>query len=158
MELASWYAGRILPAVKTPFVLALSLAAMGCNQAPIGTPAGDNNYDDPDDPGQQGIGTNSDSGVPDAYGKTCVAARDCPAAFLCSYPTAEDAGLCSATGQCFPYTMTSGCDASVACGCSDVEVPLCAPPGFAPSPIQSMGACVANDASTEAGESDASTD
>lgn len=129
------------------------LVVISCGPTtPIGQPAGDNNYDDPDQPGQEGISTGSDAAV-DANGTPCVAARDCPAAFLCSYALSGDATTCGLKGVCLPYAPPAICEAGVACGCDNSEVLLCAPAGYAPAPIQSLGACdggAANDAGSDA--------
>ena len=119
----------------------LVLVVIACGPSgPIGQPAGSNNFDDPDQPGQQGVNTGAADAGYDAFGAPCVSARDCPAAFLCSYALA-DGGNCSPKGVCLPYTPTAGCDASVACGCDNSEVLLCAPAGYAPAPVQRLGAC-----------------
>ena len=131
----SWNGSRILRGVKR---LLLSAVILACSQQPIGTPAGSNNYDDPDDPGSPGMNGGSPEGG-DANGQACVAPRDCPAAFLCAYPVAN---MCAATGRCIPYTApTDGCDAAVACGCDNSAVQLCAPSGYAPHAVQSTSPC-----------------
>lgn len=128
--------GFILAHVRRAFV-AFVVFAFACSDKPIGPPAGDNNYDDPDDPGDPGQGSGGPDGSVDAYGQFCVAARDCPAVFVCAYPTAD---LCGAAGRCLPYD--GGCaGASVACGCTNVPVALCAPEGYAPEPVQSLSPC-----------------
>lgn len=133
----------------------LTLAALACTQQPIGSPAGDNNFDDPDDPGQTGV-SSGEGGVRDAFGASCVAPRDCPAAFLCSYALPSGGPVCGATGICLPYDTMAGCDASVACGCDNTEVQLCAPAGYSPAPVQSLGPCdggvVVNDAGADASD------
>ncbi len=133
---------------------------------PIGLPAGSNNYDDPDDPGQSGQNTGGSDGAIDAYGRACLAARDCPADMACSYPIANG---CSAQGSCLPYTTVTGCSTQYACGCDGTNVPMCAPPGYALKPVTSLGACDAgvvtidagsdaNDASSSDAASDVATD
>lgn len=102
-----------------------------CSWQPIGEPAGDENYDDPDDPGNTGQKVFMPE-AGDAVGKACVAARDCPAAFLCSYPI--DGG-CEAPGQCLPFTAAPGCDASFMCACDNTIVDTCAPAGYASKQI-----------------------
>jgi hypothetical protein len=126
--------------------------ATACTEHPIGDPAGSNNFDDPDDPGQSGQNSSGPDASGDASGRFCVAARDCPAAFVCAYPIAD---ACGASGRCLPYGIA--CDASAACGCDGTSVPLCAPAGFAPKPVKSESACNAppSDAGIDAG-SDAS--
>ena len=134
---------------------AAALAA-ACVDQPIGDPAGSNNYDDPDDPGNPGISSGAPDASGDAYGKPCTAARDCPAAFTCAYSIAS---ACSAAGQCLPYDGGAACDAAVACGCDQTDVVLCAPEGFAPKPVASASACGAQlDAGTDAESSDAAGD
>jgi hypothetical protein len=118
--------------------LLLLLALGACTQKPIGDPAGSNNFDDPFDPGQNGINSGTPDASGDAYGRFCVAPRDCPAAFLCAYPVAD---LCGATGRCLPYTQPDVCDAAVACGCDNAPVPMCAPQGYTPHPVRSLGSC-----------------
>jgi len=126
---------------------------MACSEQPIGVPAGDNNYDDPDDPGQNGQGNNGPDAAGDASGRFCVAARDCPANFVCAYSIAT---ACGAAGACMPYIPTTQCSSSLACGCDGTTTALCAPDGFATKPVSSLGACEAG-TSTDAG-SDAATD
>jgi hypothetical protein len=131
--------------------MALVVVALACSDKPIGPPAGDNNYDDPDDPGDPGQGSGGPDGAVDAYGQFCVAARDCPAVFVCAYPIAD---MCGAAGRCLPYAPDGGCEgAGIACGCTNMPVVLCAPEGYAPAPVQSVGAC---DAGTVDAGSDAS--
>jgi hypothetical protein len=158
---------RILVVVRLASLLALIIVA-GCTQAPIGQPAGSNNYDDPYDPGNPG---QNSSGPPDAggdaSGRFCVAARDCPATMVCAYPVAD---LCGAAGRCLPYDASpSGCTAPVACGCDGTNVPMCAPDGYAPNQaIASTSPCDAGapdatppDAAADAaddGSTDASSD
>ena len=127
------------PRVKLAWLFAL-LAVAACDGTPIGQPAGDNNYDDPDDPGNPGIGSGGPDASGDANGRPCTAARDCPAAFVCAYAIANG---CQAAGECLPYVMsdTGTCDAGFACGCDDAAVQLCAPTGYAPIPVQSATAC-----------------
>lgn len=131
---------RILCRVKLAYLLALVFTA-ACADKPIGLPAGSNNYDDPDDPGHPGIGSGGPDASGDAYGRACVAARDCPAAFVCAYDL--DAGCAAEGGVCLPYGDGGSieCDAAVACGCDGTDVMLCAPPGFAPAAVQSSAAC-----------------
>ena len=64
--------------------------------------------------------------------------RDCPAAFVCAYSI--DQGCSADGGVCLPFDV-EGCDASLACGCDDTEVMLCAPPGYAPKAVKSPNAC-----------------
>ena len=129
---------RILRTVKTAWLLPLLLIACGPD-APIGDPAGSNNFDDPDDPGQSGQNSSGPDGATDANGKACTAPRDCPASFVCAYPIAS---ACGAGGRCLPFDTTT-CDAGVAnaCGCDNSAVPLCAPSGYAPKPVSSAGPC-----------------
>jgi hypothetical protein len=123
-----------------------------CTQQPIGLPAGSNNYDDPDDPGHPGIASGAPDASGDAYGRFCVSARDCPAAFVCAYAIADS---CGAVGQCLPYTGYVTCDAGTACGCDGTDVLLCAPDGYAPNQaVQSTSPC----AVTPDAGSDAATD
>jgi hypothetical protein len=155
--------GFILDRVNRALLLFVLLAS-SCVSHPIGTPAGDNNYDDPDDPGDPGQGNGGPDGSIDAYGQFCVAARDCPAAFVCAYPIAD---LCGGAGRCLPYDPDGGCTAPNACGCNNTTVQLCAPTGYAPVPIQSQTACdggtpvmdAADDAvTTDAEATDSATD
>jgi hypothetical protein len=154
LGLALWYDSRILHPVKRAFLLCVALVA--CQGTPIGDPAGSNNYDDPDDPGQSGQNVGNDGGG-DAYGRACLGARDCPAAFMCAYPIAN---MCTATGECLPYAPQVGCDASVACACDNTVIGLCAPSGYAPAPVQGVGTCDAGTVSDAAPEaaSDAASD
>ncbi len=115
---------------------------------PIGQPAGSNNFDDPDDPGQSGQNNTAPDGSGDANGQACTAPRDCPATFVCAYPIAD---TCGASGRCLPFDVNTCGDAGVACGCDSTAVVLCAPPGYAPKPIASTSAC-------EGGVADASDD
>jgi hypothetical protein len=137
-------------------IAAVALIALACVQSPIGDPAGDNNYDDPDDPGQTGDNSVYPEGG-DAYGQSCVAARDCPADWLCAFPIANG---CAATGRCLPLTATAGCDAMAACACSGTTIDLCAPSGYASKQVSTLGACVedaggdAADAGGDAGADD----
>jgi hypothetical protein len=122
-----------------------------CSWQPIGEPAGDENYDDPNDPGQSGQSVF----VPeagDAVGKSCVAPRDCPADFLCSYPV--DGG-CEAPGRCLPFTPAPGCDASFVCACGGSIIDLCAPAGYASKQVATDVDCGIAPIS-EAGADDAS--
>jgi hypothetical protein len=107
---------------------------------PIGDPAGSNNFDDPDDPGNSGQNSGAPDAAGDAVGRFCTAARDCPAAFVCAYPVAD---TCGASGRCLPFdTNTCGANAPYACGCDGkTAVQLCAPSGFAPKPVVSAGPC-----------------
>jgi len=116
--------------VRLASLLALIVVA-GCNESVIGEPAGSNNYDDPDDPGNPGISSGAPDASGDAYGRFCVAARDCPATMVCAYPVADG---CGASGRCLPYDASpAGCNAPLACGCDGTEVPMCAPDGYAPN-------------------------
>jgi hypothetical protein len=114
----------------------LSLLLLTCSQSKLPDPAGSNNYDDPDDPGNGMNGTSPEASA-DANGQPCVAARDCPAAFVCAFPLSD---MCTAMGRCLPYDPT-GCDAGFGCGCDDSAVQMCAPSGYAPRPLQSTSAC-----------------
>jgi len=144
--------------VRLAYLLALIVVG-GCSESTIGQPAGDNNYDDPDDPGNPGENSSAPDASGDAYGRFCVAARDCPADMVCAYPIAD---LCGAAGRCLPYDASDvGCDAGLACGCDGTEVAMCAPEGYAPKPISSTSPCDGGvpDASTpDASTNDASTD
>lgn len=141
---------------------AVSFAAwmiFACSDTPLGAPVGDQNFDDPNDPGQTGQ-NNFTPEAGDAMGKFCVAARDCPAAFVCAYPIAD---ACSASGRCLPYTPVAGCANNLACACLGTNTTLCAPDGYALVPVAFVGACDgggavdgAADATSEAA-SDAST-
>ncbi len=142
--------------------MAFVVVALACSDKPIGPPAGDNNYDDPDDPGDPGQGDGPDAAV-DAYGQFCVASRDCPAVFVCAYSIAD---MCGAAGRCLPYDPDGGCEgASVACGCTNMPVVLCAPEGYAPAPVQYASPCDAgavvdagSDAMSDGATNDAETD
>ena len=132
--------------MKLAWLLPLVLLLPACGpDKPIGQPAGSNNFDDPDDPGHPGVVSGAPDASGDAYGRACVAARDCPAAFVCAYAVAS---ACTAGGICLPYDGGASCDAGVACGCDDTDVVLCAPDGYAPKPVQSTSSCAA-DASTD---------
>jgi hypothetical protein len=111
--------------------------ALACGDTPIGAPVGDQNYDDPNDPGQTGHNTFAPE-AGDANGKFCVAARDCPATFVCAYSIAD---ACGAAGRCLPYTAVAGCENNLACACDGTTVDLCAPSGYAAKPVSSVGAC-----------------
>lgn len=144
--------------MKTAWLLPLLLLACGPD-APIGDPAGSNNYDDPDDPGNSGQNSGAPDAAGDANGRFCTAPRDCPAAFVCAYPVAD---TCGAAGRCLPFDTNSCADAGIACGCDNTAVPLCAPSGFAPKPIASTSACdggvVQQDASPQDASQDAAAD
>lgn len=123
--------------MKTAWLLPLLLVAACGPDKPIGLPAGSNNFDDPDDPGQSGQNSSGPDAAADANGRFCTAARDCPASFVCAYPVAD---TCGAAGRCLPFD-TQTCDAGVACGCDNTAVQLCAPSGYAPKPIASTDPC-----------------
>ncbi len=133
-----------------------------CVEHPIGQPAGSNNFDDPDDPGQTGQNSSGPDASGDAWGRSCLAARDCPAAYACAYSLAEG---CSADGGvCVPFD-TSTCDASIACGCDDTNILLCNANGYsANQPIKAANACNAppqdagNDSAADAATTDADMD
>ena len=147
---------RILGNVKTAWLLPVLLLACGPD-TPIGNPAGSNNFDDPDDPGNSGQNSGSPDASGDANGRFCTAPRDCPATFVCAYPVAD---TCGASGRCLPFDTTKCGDAGVACGCDNTAVQLCAPSGYAPKPVASPDACdggVTQDASPDASQ-DASQD
>jgi hypothetical protein len=115
---------------------------------PIGDPAGSNNFDDPDDPGNPGQSKGTPDAGSDANGRFCTAPRDCPSTFVCAYPIAD---ACGASGRCLPYDANTCGNAPVACGCDNAPVQLCAPSGFSPKPIVTTNAC-------EGGVQDASQD
>jgi hypothetical protein len=127
---------------------------IACSEQPIGAPVGDQNFDDPNDPGQVG-NANFAPEAGDANGRFCVAARDCPAVFVCAYPIAD---VCGAVGHCMPYTPVAGCESNFACACDGTDITLCAPAGFATQPVATLGACdggsvpdaTVNDASDDA--------
>jgi hypothetical protein len=121
---------------------------------PIGDPAGSQNYDDPDDPGNSGDNSSGPDAAGDANGRFCTAARDCPAAFVCAYPVAD---TCGAAGRCLPFD-TSTCDAGVGCGCDNTAVQLCAPSGYAPKAIASTSPCDAGAPPQDASTQDAAPD
>jgi len=125
---------------------------LACGDTPIGAPVGDQNYDDPSDPGQTGQ-NNYAPEAGDANGRACVSARDCPATFVCAYPIAD---ACGATGRCLPYTPVAGCDSDLACACDGTTVSLCAPSGYAAQPVAAIGSCDGGGA--DASSSDASAD
>ncbi len=131
--------------MKPAYLLPLLLIACGPD-TPIGQPAGSNNFDDPDEPGQSGQNNTAPDASGDANGQACTAARDCPAAFVCAYPIAD---ACGASGRCMPYDTNACGDAGLACGCDNTTVQMCAPDGYAPKPIASTGAC-ASDAGSDA--------
>jgi len=145
-------------------VLAFSIALLAaCVEHPIGDPAGDQNYDDPDDPGSTGDNNSAPDASGDAAGRFCVAARDCPSTMVCAYSIATG---CSADGGiCLPFDGGSdpqNCNAPLACGCDGTNVMLCAPAGYSPeTPVASTNACNAppndagDDASDDASASDA---
>jgi hypothetical protein len=133
--------------VRAAYLLPLLFIACGPD-TPIGQPAGSNNFDDPDEPGQTGQNSSGPDGGGDANGAPCTAPRDCPAAFVCAYPIAD---TCGAAGRCMPFDTTTCADAGLACGCDNTPVTLCAPPGYAPKPIASTTEC-------EGGAGDAATD
>lgn len=138
---------------------AATAAFVACGDAqPYKTPASDKNFDDPDDPGSSGggdpFGKKDASG--DAAGRFCVADRDCPAAFRCTYPVASG---CSASGTCQGFDSTK-CVETTACGCNNVTLEYCLVPGSAPAAVSALGACdggvVVIDAGADATETDAS--
>jgi hypothetical protein len=142
--------------VKRVFIFAFALIA-ACVEHPIGDPAGDQNYDDPDDPGTPGENSGGPDASGDAVGRACVAARDCPATMVCAYSIGS--GCAADGGVCLPFDGGSdplNCDASLACGCDGTEVMLCAPNGYSPEkPVKSSNAC---NAPEDAGTNDATTD
>lgn len=105
----------------------------------LSAPKSDSQFDDGEDPGSgpPGGGTRPDASG-DAQGRVCAADRDCPASHKCSFAVS---GGCSATGACMIYSPDAACASTVACGCSQKDVPLCAPAGFAPEPIAHAGSC-----------------
>ena len=139
---------RLTIAIATSFGAWMALA---CSNTPIGAPVGDQNFDDPSDPGQTGQ-NNVAPEAGDANGRPCLSARDCPATFVCAYPIAA---ACGAAGVCLPYTPVAGCDSNLACACDGTTVNLCAPPGYATTPVASAGAC---DGGTDASTADAGAD
>ena len=147
---------RILGNVKTAWLLPLLLFACGPS-APIGDPAGSNNFDDPDDPGNSGQNSGAPDASGDAVGRFCTAPRDCPATFVCAYPIAD---TCGASGRCLPFDTTTCGNAPFACGCDDTAVQLCAPSGFAPKPVASANPCDGgvNDAAQDSSQQDAAQD
>ena len=136
---------------------AVAFVACGDTQ-PFKTPASDKNFDDPDDPGSSGggdpFGKKDASG--DAAGRFCVADRDCPAAFRCTYPVASG---CSASGTCQGFDSTK-CVQTTACGCNNVTLEYCLVPGSAPAAVAALGACDGGVIPVDAGDdaSDASGD
>jgi hypothetical protein len=128
---------RILRNVKTAWLLPILLIACGPS-TPIGDPAGSNNFDDPDDPGNSGQNSGGPDASGDANGRFCTAPRDCPAAFVCAYPITD---ACGASGRCLPYDTNSCGNAPFACGCTNTPVQLCAPTGYAPKPVVSGSPC-----------------
>lgn len=135
-----------------------------CVEHPIGDPAGSNNFDDPDDPGQTGQNSSGPDASGDANGRACRAARDCPAAYACAYSLAEACGADG--GICIPFN-TATCDAAIACGCDNTNILLCTANGYsANQPIKEANACNAppQDAAPDVGAdaadagSDADTD
>lgn len=112
---------------------------------PFGGTTSDKNYDDPDDPGTVGqVDPKKDAAAVDASGRFCVADRDCPADFRCSYPTAKG---CSAAGACLPFVA---CVNQTGCGCDGVTVTYCLPAGSAPKALKSTSACDVPDAGADA--------
>ena len=124
---------------------------LACGDTPIGAPVGDQNYDDPNDPGRSGQ-NNVAPEAGDANGRACISARDCPVAFVCAYPVAD---ACGATGRCLPYATDAGCS-DLACACDGTTVSLCAPPGYATQPVVALGSC--DGGGTDASSSDASAE
>ena len=132
------------------------MVVAGCSQSIIGDPAGSNNYDDPDDPGNPGVTSGAPDATGDAYGRFCIAARDCPATMVCAYPIAD---TCGAAGRCLPYVSSpAGCDASLACACDGTEVAMCAPDGYAPNKAIASTAPCDGGVVVEAGAPDAPDD
>lgn len=130
----------------------LSVLACG-NTGPYAPTTSDKNYDDPDDPGT--VGQNDptkDASVGDASGRFCVADRDCPADFRCSYAIAKG---CSAAGACLPFVQST-CVNQAGCGCDGVTVTYCLPAGSAPKALKSPTACDVTDAAADS-SGDAST-
>jgi hypothetical protein len=138
--------------VKVAYLLPLLLVCCGPDK-PIGDPAGSNNFDDPDDPGQSGQNSTGPDASGDASGRFCTAARDCPAVFVCAYPVAD---TCGAAGRCLPFD-TQTCSAGYGCGCDGTPVRLCAPSGYAPKPVASSSPCDGSAPPVDAA-SDAATD
>ena len=140
-------------------IIPLTCLLLACGEGgPFGSTTSDKNYDDPDDPGT--IGQNDptkDGSVGDASGRFCVADRDCPADFRCSYPIAKG---CSAAGACQPFVQ-GACVSQTGCGCDNVTVTYCLPAGSAPKALESTSACDVPDAAADADDaatSDASAD
>ncbi|HEX7604252.1 MAG TPA: hypothetical protein VF316_21690 [Polyangiaceae bacterium] len=136
-----------------PYLLVPLLVLACSNGGPYAPTTSDKNYDDPDDPGT--IGQNDptkDAAAGDASGRFCIADRDCPADFRCSYAIAKG---CSAAGACLPFVQ-SACVAQTGCGCDGVTVTYCLPAGLAPKALKSATACEAPDAAPDA-QDDAST-
>jgi hypothetical protein len=114
--------------------------AFACGDtAPYKTPASDDNFDDPDDPGTSGEGDpyKRDAAAGDASGRFCTADRDCPAAFRCSYAVASG---CSAAGSCQLFDPTK-CVETTACNCAGSTITYCLAAGLAPMAVSGLGAC-----------------
>lgn len=140
----------------------LLLTPFACGDSKIKAPQSDKNYDDSDDPGAKMMGSppldgSTDGFVPDGEGATCTAQTDCAAPLRCIFPIALG---CGAKGICSFYQDPPNCTQTFACGCSakKMDVPLCAPNGYAPEPVRSGSPCNTKDAGPKDAASDADTD
>jgi len=107
--------------------------------------------------GDGGSDATNDNNAP----QVCAGDFDCPTAGNKCWFVVD--GGCSVQGNkgvCMTFVPPDNCTATVACGCDDTTISICAPPGYVDRPSNSVGACPNSDAGSDAGTdaADAGTD